>query len=66
MIRNDTKGRKYLYDILEIKKIGSDLPLVVSNSKRVQLYLEVQITYLYNTNVNNFKIHNSLVFLGMV
>ena len=32
LIRNDQNGKKYLYDILNIKKIGSNLPLVVSNS----------------------------------
>ena len=32
LIRNDNNGNKYLYDILNIKKIGSHLPLVVSNS----------------------------------
>ena len=33
LIRNDGNKRKYLYDILNIKKIGSNLPLVVSNSQ---------------------------------
>ena len=32
LIRNDENGKKYLYDILNIKKIGSNLPLVISNS----------------------------------
>lgn len=34
LIRNDTDGKKYLYDILNIKKIGSNLPSVASNSKK--------------------------------
>ena len=33
LIRNDANGKKYLYDILDIKKIGSNLPPVASNSK---------------------------------
>ena len=32
LIRNDANGKKYLYDILDIKKIGSNLPPVASNS----------------------------------
>lgn len=32
LIRNDKNGKKYLYDILNIKKIGSNLLPVVSNS----------------------------------
>lgn len=34
LIRNDANGKKYLYDILDIKKIGNNLPLVASNSKK--------------------------------
>ena len=34
LIRNDENGKKYLYDILDIKKIGNNLPLVASNSKK--------------------------------
>ena len=31
LIRNDANGKKYLYDVLNIKKIGSNLLPVVSN-----------------------------------
>lgn len=34
LIRNDTNGKKYLYDILNIKKVGSNLPPVASNSEK--------------------------------
>ena len=34
LIRNDIDGKKYLYDILGIKKIGSDLLPVASNSSK--------------------------------
>lgn len=34
LIRNDANGKKYLYDILNIKKIGSNLPPVASNSQK--------------------------------
>lgn len=34
VIRNDANGKKYLYDITNIKKIGSDLLPVASNSKK--------------------------------
>lgn len=34
LIRNDANGKKYLYDILDIKKIGSNLPPVASNSHK--------------------------------
>lgn len=34
LIRNDADGKKYLYDILGIKKVGSNLPPVASNSKK--------------------------------
>ena len=34
LIRNDANGKKYLYDILDIKKVGSNLPPVASNSKK--------------------------------
>lgn len=34
LIRNDANGKKYLYDILNIKKVGSNLPPVASNSQK--------------------------------
>lgn len=34
LIRNDADGKKYLYDILNIKKIGSNLPPATSNSQK--------------------------------
>lgn len=34
LVRNDADGKKYLYDILDIKKVGSNLPPVASNSKK--------------------------------
>ncbi len=34
VIRNDANGKKYLYDITNIKKIGSDLLPLASNSKK--------------------------------
>ena len=33
LVRNDANGKKYLYDILDIKKVGNNLPSVVSDSK---------------------------------
>ena len=33
LIRNDANGKKYLYDILDIKKVGNNLPSVASDSK---------------------------------
>lgn len=33
LVRNDANGKKYLYDILDIKKVGNNLPSVASDSK---------------------------------
>ena len=34
LIRNDANGKKYLYDILDIKKVGNNLPPIASNSQK--------------------------------
>lgn len=50
VIRNDANGKKYLYDITKIKKIGSNLLPVASNSKKSSA-MNGNSNYLPNNNI---------------
>lgn len=68
LIRNDANGKKYLYDILNIKKIGNNLPSVASDlnkpsyrdgSNSLPINSISPTTEIVNSNTNKKSMHKS-------